>query len=112
MEDVRKLITEKIHFIGKSKYKVKQTPNEEKLLKEIDRSIDAIIKELAKETGEPIKISDGDRYWLRWEFIKAMLSEMGVSLEELNAIEEDAISATEEAVKDREKYIDSFKVIK
>lgn len=112
MDNIKETINSKVHFVGKHKYRIDQTPQEAQLIKEIDTAINEIIKDTERETGQKIILSEGDRCMLRWEFIKAMLIERGADPAALDEMAQAVISATEKAITERERFIDSFKIVK
>lgn len=110
--DNAKDIIEKIHFTGKRKYTIDQSPEDEQFIKKLDEAIDASISRLEKKSGKPITITEGDRYELRWRLIKKMLIAQGTDPAKLDEMEAAVIAATDEAIDAREKFVNSFKVIK
>lgn len=111
-KDFQKMIAEKIHFIGANRYKIDTAPGEDQLLQEIDAAIDEAAANVTRETGRRISINEGERYALRWEFIRAVLIARGISEMELDAMAQAVKDATNQAIDDRKQFIDSFKIVK
>ena len=110
--DARELVANRLHFIGVHGCKTDQLPEEKELLREIDKAIDEAVANVARETGKRITITEGDRYELRWEYIRGMLIGRGCDPGELDALAEAVREATREAIADHKKRVDSFKIVK
>ena len=110
--DARELVANRLHFIGVHGCKTDQLPEEKEKLKEIDKAIDEAVANVARETGKRITITEGDRYELRWEYIRGMLIDRGCDPGELDAMAEAVREATREAIADHKKRVDSFKIVK
>lgn len=110
--NARELVAKRLHFIGVHGCKMDQLPEEKELLREIDKAIDETVENVARETGKRITLGEGDRYALRWEYIRGMLIDRGCDPDELDAMAEAVREATREAIADHEKRVDSFKIVK
>lgn len=111
-ETIKEIITNELHFYGKDKYWVDQTPEEAEFLAQLDEVINQAIKRTEEETGKPVEITEGDRYLLRWELIKKILIERGMDPAELEEVQNAVADATETAIKERRAFVDQFKVVK
>lgn len=110
--NAREFVAKNLHFVGKKGYTLDQDPQGEKLIQDIDVAIDKGIADIERETGVKITLNDGERYELRWQIIRDLLIERGCDPAELDAMAEAAREATEEAIADHEKRVDSFKIVK
>ena len=110
--NARELVADRLHFVGVHGCKMDQLPEEKELLREIDKAIDEAVANVARETGKRVTITEGDRYELRWEYIRGMLIDRGCDPDELDAMADAVREATREAIAEHKKRVDSFKIVK
>ena len=111
-ETIKEIITNELHFYGKNKYWMNQTPEEAKFLAHLDEVINRAIKRTEEETGAPVEITEGDRYLLRWELIKKILIARGMDPATLEEMQHTVTEATDAAIKERRAFVDQFKLVK